>query len=248
MSLEGAYLSASGRKVNKGALHGGKQKTARAAWAKEMAYLHVEVDEAGDCWETLFQTNQDEYNRETIPDSLEEGEPPTFQLSVNVNARVDDVDTTENEQASLRQMVLIWVAARNEAVDLEGDGDEGEAGSRGSGASDGHTPPHGLEGGGAAGDGDGGSGGGCGVPTDARPGGGVRGSDRGSGGGNGAPADVPPEGADDIEGRGDMERGGWGKELVGLSFPPLLSGAASVACWCGASAQLSAPPLRALGL
>jgi len=80
MCLEGEYLSADGRKMNEGVLHGGKQKAGRAAWAKELAYLHVEVHEAGDCWARLFKTNQDEDNRATIPHSPEEGEPPTAQL------------------------------------------------------------------------------------------------------------------------------------------------------------------------
>jgi len=207
--------------MNKGVLHGGKQKAGRAGWAKELAYLHVEVDEAGDCWAKIIKTNQDEDNRATIPHSPEEREPPTAQLGFNVNARVEDADMTESEHASLRQMVLNWVAARKEVVDLSGDGDEGEEGSGGGGASDGHAPPHGAEGGGAAGDDGVGSGGGCGVPTDAPPGGGVRGGDRSSCGGCGAPADAPPGGGGDTgEGRG-IEGGGWGKELVGLSLPPL---------------------------
>jgi len=50
MCLEGEYLSAYSRKMNEGVLHGGKQKAGRAAWTKELADLHVEVDEAGDCW------------------------------------------------------------------------------------------------------------------------------------------------------------------------------------------------------
>jgi len=209
--------------MNEGFLHGWKQKAGRAAWAKELAYLHVEVDEAGDCWATLFKTNQEEDNRATTLHSPEEGEPSTAQLGVNVNARVEDIDMTDSEHASLRQMVLNWVAARKEVVDLDGDGDEGEEESGGGGESDGHAPPHGEEGGGAAGDDGVGSGGGCGVPTDAPPGGGVRGGYRSSGGGFGAPADAPPGGGGDTGAGGGIERGGLGKELVGLSFPPLPS-------------------------
>jgi len=130
---------------------------------------------------------------------------------------------TESEHASLRQMVLSWAAARKEVVHLDGDGDEGEEGSGGGGESDGHAPPHSAEGGGAAGDDGVGSGGGCGVPTDAPPGGGVRGDDRSSGGGCGAPADAPPGGGGATGEGGGIEGGGWGKELVGLSFPPLPS-------------------------
>ena len=124
MCLEGEYLSADGRKVNECVLHGGKMKAGRAAWAKELTYLHVEVDESGDYWAKLFKTNQDEDDRATIPNSPEEGEPPAVHLGVNVNARADDEDVTESEHVSLRQMVRNWVAARKEVVDLDGDGDE----------------------------------------------------------------------------------------------------------------------------
>jgi len=209
--------------MNEGVLHGGKQKAGRAAWAKELAYIHVEVDEAEDCWAELLRTNQEDENRATIPHSREEGEPPAALLGFNVNARVEDVDMTESEHASLPQMVLNWVAARKEVVDLDGDGDEGKEGSDGGRASDVHAPPHGAEGGGAAGDDGVGSGGGCGVLKDAPPGGGVRGGDRSGGGGCGSPADAPPGGAGDTGEGGDIEGGGWGKELVGLSFPPLPS-------------------------
>ena len=76
MCLEEEYLSEDGRKMNAGVLHGGKQKDGRAAWSKELAYLHAEVDEAGDCWAKLFKTNKDEDNRATTLHSPEEGEPP----------------------------------------------------------------------------------------------------------------------------------------------------------------------------
>jgi len=102
MCLEGEYLSADGRKVNECVLHGVKMKAGRAAWAKELTYLHVEVDESGDYWAKLFKTNQDEDDRATIPNSPEEGEPPAVHLGVNVNARADDEDVTESEHASLR--------------------------------------------------------------------------------------------------------------------------------------------------
>ena len=103
--LEEEYLSADGRKVKECVLHGGKMKAGRAAWAKEMTYLHVEVDESGDYWAKLFKKNQDEDDRATIPNSPEEAEPPAVHSGVIVNARANDENVTESEHASLRQMV-----------------------------------------------------------------------------------------------------------------------------------------------
>jgi len=88
MCPEGVYLSADGTKMNKGLIHGRKQKAWRNAWAKELAYLHVKVDEAGNCWAKLFNTMQDEDSWATIPHFPEEGEPPAAQLGVSVKARV----------------------------------------------------------------------------------------------------------------------------------------------------------------
>jgi len=88
MCPEGEYLSADGTKTNKGFIHGRKQKAWRNTWAKKVAYLHVKVDEAGNCWAKLFDTMQDEDNRATIPHFPEKGEPPAAQIGFSVSARV----------------------------------------------------------------------------------------------------------------------------------------------------------------
>jgi len=74
--LEGEYLSADGRKVNECVLHGGKMKAGRAAWAKELTYLHVEVDESGDYWAKLFKTTRTRTTGQPFPTPPKKESPP----------------------------------------------------------------------------------------------------------------------------------------------------------------------------
>jgi len=53
-----------------------KQKSGRADLEKELAYLHVPVDESGDLCERLSKTTQDEEEPETIPHSPKKKSPP----------------------------------------------------------------------------------------------------------------------------------------------------------------------------
>jgi len=198
VSLEVDYLEAVGKGMDCIALHGGRAKYGRNVGAKELRYLNVCIDEAGDYWARLFQTNQDEDNRGTIP---QPPPYPTNDVAQLAGVFVDDArlpadkDVTDEEIKTLREMVDSWIAERKEdaaaVVDLDADedGEEGRggghegggggAGGSGDGGSDGDGDERGGgEGGGGGGDGDGGGGGGNAADGRRR-----RGSGTGTGGG-----------------------------------------------------------------
>jgi len=162
VSLEVDYLAAIGKGKDCIALHGCRAKFGRNVWAKELRYLNVCVDEAGDYWARLFQTNQDDYNRATIP------QPPPYPTSdvaqlagvfVDDARLPEDKNVTDEEIKTLWEMVDSWIAKRKEdaaaVVDLDAD-DDGEEGRGGGDGGGGGGAGGGGDGGG---DGDGGSGG-----------------------------------------------------------------------------------------
>ena len=166
-------------------------------WAKELRYLNVCVDEAGDYWARLFQTNQDEDNRATIP---QPPPYPTNDVAQLAGVFVDDArlpedkDVTDEEIKTLREMVDSWIVKRKEEaaavvdLDADDDGEEGMGGGDGGGGGgargggDGGGDGDGGgggEGGGGGGDGNGGGGGGGGDAADGHR---KRGSGTGTGG------------------------------------------------------------------
>ena len=208
-------------------LHGGKVKAGRVVWAKEMQYLHVEDDESGAYWAGLMTTNQDEDDRAFIPHrpDLMPGGKDAPRAGINFNANVDDVDVTEQEIYSLKDMVHEWVRAEKAAVvQLDSDEDVEEGGGGEGGGEEGSGEKGGGEKGGCkeSGGGGGEEGGeedadGAGsVPSPRRPTrrSAARTRDRGSdadGAGGGAGA-IGGDGAD-ADGAGGIE--GDGADAVG---------------------------------
>ena len=144
-------------------------------WAKELRYLNVCVDEAGDYWARLFQTNQDEDNRATIP---QPPPYPTNDVAQLAGVFVDDArlpedkDVTDEEIKTLREMVDSWIVKRKEeaaaVVDLDAD-DDGEEGLGGGDGGGGGGARGGGDGGGDGDGGGGGEGGGGGGEPEGAP-------------------------------------------------------------------------------
>ena len=117
-------------------LHGGVIKSARVVWAKELTYLHVNVDECGDSWAKVFKTNQDSEDRATI---AEHPGVPSSKFSIDVSVddhTVVDTDVTTEELDSLRVFAQEWVAdqiASNVVMDVD-DSDDSDGAHGGGGA------------------------------------------------------------------------------------------------------------------
>jgi len=136
-------------------LHCGVIKSARVVWAKELAYLDVNVYECDDFWAKVFKTNQDSEDRSAI--AKHPGVPSAkFSIDVTVDDRtVVDSAVTSEELDSLRVFAREWEAdqiASNLVMDVD-DSEDGD-GARARGGADGG------DGGGGGGWGGGGGGGG----------------------------------------------------------------------------------------
>ena len=205
-------------------LHCGVIKSARVVWAKELAYLDVNVYECDDFWAKVFKTNKDSADRATI---AEHPGVPSAKFSIDVSVDdhtvVDSAVTTE-ELDSLRVFAQEWVAdqiASNVVMDVD-DSEDGD-GAHGGGGADGGDGGGGGggDGGNGGGGGDGGDGGG-GNASGGNGGGGRDGRRGDAGGGNGAGGG--DGGGGDASG-GNGGSGGGGR--VGAAGPHVASGGPS---------------------
>lgn len=104
------------RRVSEAALHGGVRMAGRVVFAEELTYIHVSVDDAGDHWARLFETNQNDNTATraaiTRPPTPQ---PSNIKLGVNIDALTPDAPVSVEELKELRELVQDWVEMR-EAV------------------------------------------------------------------------------------------------------------------------------------
>lgn len=110
-----------GKRISETGLHGGVRNAGRVAFSKELLYIHLSVDEAGDEWGKLFKVlDQDDEDRAVISGCREA--PLKVKLGVDLDAKTGGEPVTAEEREELAKMVRGWVDMRKAAViDVDSD-------------------------------------------------------------------------------------------------------------------------------